>query len=379
MGLEQFRGLSACKSCGTCSYGRGPNNPWLDEPSPVHRCPELERYKFLSYSPRGMLYLARLIASKELKVDENVARVYYACTGCGLCEELCYEPFTDIFRTMKEEIVKAGLEPSDHKKKAIENIRKFHNPFGEGSTKRAEWAKELKISRQGDTLFFAGCRTSHGQSEDAKATVAILRAANIEVAYLGEEEWCCGWDARWGGHNDIQEAMAVHNVEAIKASGAKRVIFTCPHGYVAFKKHYPKIVGELPFEILHLSELIADLVKKGKIKFHGSATKITYHDPCMLGRYSGIYQQPREILGSIPGLELVEMERNKSFAWCCGSTVNYADWVAVKRLEEAKKVADTLVTACPLCFENLSSAAKKEGIQIAVHSLPVLLAKGLSR
>ena len=378
MGLEEFKeGLAACSSCGTCSYGRGPHNPWLEEPSPTRRCPELERYKFMSYSARGMLYLARLLYSQELEIDKDMARVFYACTGCGVCEQLCYEPFTDIFRAVKEEIVQAGLGPPDDRKKMVENIERFHNLFGEESVKRTEWAKGLEIPKEGDTLFFAGCRISYRQGEDAKATVALLRAANVEVAYLGEEEWCCGWDARWDGRKDIQEAMATHNLEAIKASGAERVILSCPHGYVAFKKHYPEMVGKLPFEVLHLTEFLTGLIKEGKVKFNNLATRLTYHDPCVLGRHSRIYEQPREILASIPGVELVEMERKKRYAWCCGGTVNYAEWCSKERLEEAKKVADTLVTACPLCFENLSAAAKKEGIQVAVLSMPMLLAKQL--
>jgi len=294
-----------------------------------------------------------------------------------MCEELCYQPFTDIFRAAKEEIVQEGLGPPEDRKKAVENIERFHNPFGEESVKRTEWADGLDIPKKGDTLFFAGCRTSYRQGEDAKATIALLRAANVEVAYLGEEEWCCGWDAGWDGCKDVQEAMVTHNLEVIKASGAKRVIFTCPHGYVAFKKHYPQMVGELPFEILHLTEFLAGLIREGKIRFRNLDTKLTYHDPCMLGRHSGIYEQPREILVGIPGVELVEMERKKKYAWCCGGTVNYAEWCAKERLEEAREVADTLVTACPLCFDNLSSAARKDGIQIAVHSMPILLAKQL--
>jgi heterodisulfide reductase subunit D len=378
MGLEMFKGLGACKSCGTCGYGRGPNNPWLEEPAPSHRCPELERYKFLSYSPRGMLYLARLMNSKQLSINADVAQIFYACTGCALCEELCFKPFMDIFQTVKEKIAKENPEILGDRKKATDCVRQFKNPFGEQSLKRDEWAKDLKLPKRGDTVFFVGCRISYKQAEEAKAVLTILKAANMEIAYLGEDEWCCGWGPQRDGFQEVSEAMAVHNVEVIKATGARRVIFACPHGYAAFKKQCSKIVGHLPFEILHLTELLAVLIKDGKIKFNSSVRRLTYHDPCILGRHSGIYEQPREILRSIPGVELVEMERNRKYSWCCGGTVDYAEWCSKERLMEAKRVADTLVTACPLCFENLSSAAKKEGIRLTVLSLPILLAKELA-
>jgi Fe-S oxidoreductase len=203
--------------------------------------------------------------------------------------------------------------------------------------------------------------------------------AGIDIGYLGGEEWCCGRPADWDGQPEIQEQMARHNIKAMKEAGAKKIIFACPGCYLTFRDEYPQMVGTLPFETLHITEYLLQFVKSGKLKFKKSAAKITYHDPCHLGRFAGVFKQPRELLTRVPGVELVEMERHGRFSYCCGGSSDFSEWVASQRLEEAKKAANTIVTACPRCVQNLSIAARKDKGGMAVYSITTYLTNNLEK
>jgi len=177
-----------------------------------------------------------------------------------------------------------------------------------------------------------------------------------------------------------------HNFEAIKKAGAKTVVVSCAEGYRTLKIDYPALFGELPFKVVHISEFLEQLIDKGKLKFNKLDGKVTYHDPCFLGRHSKVYNAPRKVIRSIPGVKLVEMERNGQWAYCCGSGAGavadaYPDftmWTARQRITEAKKAANTIVTACPRCIETLKSAAKEDGSKMTVLDLTVFAAKAVS-
>jgi heterodisulfide reductase subunit D len=212
--------------------------------------------------------------------------------------------------------------------------------------------------------------------------VKILNKAGIKVAYLYNDEWCCGVPQIADGSIVIAERMLKHNVELLKARGAKRVITSCAGCFHALKTEYKEILGHLPFEAFHISEVISKLLEEGKITLTQNAKRIvTYHDPCHLGRYEGIYDPPRMIIKKISGEKFVEMLRNRERAWCCGGgTTEYVAFpelsakIATKRVEEAKKAgAEIIITACPLCVSVLKPAAYK--VNIEVYDLPVFIAK----
>jgi heterodisulfide reductase subunit D len=217
--------------------------------------------------------------------------------------------------------------------------------------------------------------------------VGVLKAGGIDVAYLGEDEWCCGVPQLGDGNMELAEQIILHNIEALKAAGVKKVITSCAGCFHALKSEYPEIAGEIPFEVVHVTEVIAELIENGKLSLTKELSgKVTYHDPCHLGRHEGVYDAPRTILNAIPGIEFTEMKRTKQKSWCCGggSIVSNvypqltAD-ISKDRVLEAKETdADTIISACPSCETILTTAGRKEKVKVNDIVMLVAEAAGVS-
>ena len=387
--LEEFKkNWGMCFNCGACYY-RGPIVPhnWKKLPphdwaSPIEKCPIFEYYKFRTYSAYGLGLLAHLVFQKDLLISDNLIKIAYTCTSCGICNEIC-GLFTPLYSTwaLREEIINQGFLPPEPLKHIYENIEKCGNIFGiEKPSKIME-----NLPKNGDDIYFAGCY-SHRMPNIAIALIKILKMAGHNISHLGSKENCCGFIGKYSGNIDMFKKMASKNVSVIKELGSKRVIFSCPHGYHLWKFEYPKVVGELPFKVIHVVELISDLINEGSIIFNKKIDKIvTYHDPCFLGRHSGIYREPRNILKRIPGIKLVEMERYGKWAYCCGAgakiTLNcypeFATAIAKDRLLEAQKVSKIIVSSCPICIYHLNKTAKEENISLNIIDLLLLVAEAM--
>ncbi len=380
--------LFSCNGCGAC-FGRGPNNPFrTDDFAPIGFCPMINHFKFEAYSQRGLSFIARGVLYENLPLTEDLVKVVYTCTGCKTCEEVCKPiPTSDIVKGLKQEIFIAGKQPEGIKK-VDDKLAKTFNRFGLDNNDRAKWADNLGLPNKGDDVYFVGCGTSLSPqlTKIAIATAGILKHAGLDVAYLGENERCCGMPAGSSGNIELQTDLAKNNVEAMKAAGAKRIIFNCPECYATWNRTYPELLGELPFETIHISELLAQLIDDGKIKFTKRIEEtVTFHDPCHLGRTMGIYEEPRKVLENIPGITLKEMDQNQKWAYCCGfgsmgvfhSNHDYATSIADERIKEAKDTADTVVSSCPQCSLMFSSAAKRSKIDCEVEDLSTLVAKSI--
>jgi Fe-S oxidoreductase len=215
----------------------------------------------------------------------------------------------------------------------------------------------------------------------AKSTIELLKRGGVEFDLLGEDEWCCGSVMLRTGNSDVADELREHNVEAFKKSGTDMVITSCSGCFKTLSQDYEKETGSLDFEVKHFLEVLRELVEQGKLKFSETKMKVTYHDPCHLGRHSGMYDIPRDILKSIPGLEFVEMPKNRENARCCGAgggvRAGYrelSDKMADTRIEEAVGTgAEVLTSACPFCTFALREAAERKGSKIRVLDLPELL------
>jgi len=348
-------------------------------------CPPREIFGFESYTARGLISLARAVLEGRLEYSPRLAERIYTCLLCGNCRthcELLQVDTVSIIRALRQEVVRAGLE-LDALKQVDANVKKEHNVFGMPSQHITKWAEELKLPQEGNILYFSGCY-AYRYPQTAKATISILREAGLDIAYLGEGEWCCGAPEFANGSIVLAEELAVHNVEAIKTSNAKKVITSCAGCYHTLKSEYPELIGKLPFEVDHVSEVIVELIEKNKIKLDKEINKrVTYHDPCHLGRCEEVYEAPRKILKSIKGISFFEMLRNKENAWCCGGgTTTYTAFpqitarIAKTRIKEAENVGvEAIVTACALCLTVLTPPAKKTGIE--VYDLPVIVAEAM--
>jgi Fe-S oxidoreductase len=315
---------SVCLHCASCYYN-GPFLPhnWIELPPPewavpVHKCPSFEYFKFRAYTAMGRGNLAVIVFDDEqYPITEDLMKIVYTCTSCGMCSHICpvYNPLMAIW-ALREELVQRGAPLPEPLGKIEAGIEKYHNMFGARTLPRP-----IKgVPTTGEDIYYAGCIARFLEPEVARATVEVLKAGGINIAHLGEEEKCCGFIPGHDGNTQLLEEKAEQNVEALRQAGAKRVIVSCAHCYKALKTDYPMIVGKLPFEVVHIAEVLARLIDEKKIKFgHKVNKKITYHDPCFLGRHSSIYDEPRKVLTSIPGIELVEMERSRRWSYCCGS------------------------------------------------------------
>lgn len=351
------------------------------------------------FSPR-MTVKRVLTGGEEIPVDDGGI---WNCLTCGLCTERCPSDvkYVDFMKACREKAGLTGKTGScSHKNVPLELQRLMAIP--EMKQDRLGWLpKGAKHSETGDVLYFVGCLPYFDAMfkdikakplKTAKSVVKILNKAGVEPVLLNNER-CCGHDLQFTGDVENFEKLANLNVEAIRESKAKKVVTSCAECYRTLKLDYPKVVGDLGFEVVHISEYLDELIEDEKLEVPSAfeEKKVTYQDPCRLGRHLGVYDSPRKVITSIPELELVEMERNRENAVCCGvsSWLNcgkLSKQIQLERLREAKATgAEWLVTACPKCQIHLKCALegelpiKRSEVKLKVIDLSVLLAKALDK
>ena len=311
--------------------------------------------------------------------DEN----WWLCATCKACVRRCPRgvEIIDIMQALRRTIVEFGVaKVADSLRIAIKNISGVGNPLGEPQEKRTEWTKDLNVktyTKGTEILYFSCCIPAYDPQVKrvARATANVLNKIGVNFGILGTQEVCCGESVRKAGQESLFQSLAQSNITAFNEAGVKKIVVTSPHCYNAFKNEYPELGGN--FEVVHFSQYLAELIKEGKLKFTKELNKkVTYHDPCYLGRHNGIYDEPRYVLQSIPGLELVEMPDYRENSLCCGGGGGRI-WMETKkgerfsdiRLEQALQVgANILALACPYCVLNFEdsvlSAEKSDAIQV---------------
>jgi Fe-S oxidoreductase len=382
MSLDEVKEwLYGCTRCGTCKQTLKTFEP---------ACPAGERFHLESYFPSGKMAIARGVSTGVLIIeDEEMRDRIYACTGCLSCQQQCavyhHGHIFETVQAVRAEAATQGLLNPGYMV-MIDSLRKEDNVLGKPKAERGQWAAGLDLknaaAQKTGLLYHAGCLLSLDSElwNIPRSAVKILQAAGDDVGILGKEESCCGSRAYETGFLGEFTKYARHFLETCNALGVSRVVTSCADGYSTFKTLYPKLKIEMKFEVLHFVEYLDRLLKEGKIQFQGRVTlKVTYHDPCHLGRHltQGIYEPPRRILKQIPGLEMVEMKRDRENAWCCGAGAgvkqfdpDFALWTALQRLKEAKATgAQALVTACPWCVRNFKDAVRQFGLDMAVYDI----------
>ncbi len=390
MELEKhYKGVYSCGRCGVCM-----RKYHLEGVRGV--CPVREHSSgFEPTFARGRIGVARAIMEGDLEYSPEIARVVYECLLCGNCRQQCgaldmttFKPLIDvpaITKAMRADIFAAGVEIPEGVTKFGEAIEKTYNIFGAPMEERTDWLlPETKVETDANTVYFPGCLATYRVPEIARATAKILNKAGIKFSILGEEEYCCGDPLIMTGQLPLAREVARHNYEHLKN---KKVITSCAGCYRTFREEYPKLLGkEYRVKSRHIVSVLADLVDGGKLKFtKGIQEKVTYHDPCELGRELGIYDQPRKVIQSIPGIELVEMTRNRANTWCCGGGgglkgVNYDMAVAIgkDKVKEALATgAKRIISACPSCKININDAIRAVGADIKAIDITELVAEAL--
>jgi Fe-S oxidoreductase len=379
---EQWEGVYSCMGCGDCGYAIRPAvGRYLT-------CPIKEAKgdgAFEIYFSRGRMTVLKSILEGSLPLSKELAEFVYQCSECGNCTEVCHQTqnenivlntskwieHVDIWDALRRDLVEAGYAPLERHARLIQFMKEgdMKNPYGEEKSKKYKWAEDFtNIKEKGELAIFAGCTMPLRQTRTLQNMMRIFEAAGKEIAY-SKDEWCCGSIAmRIGDYDSVKEEIK-HNIELFKNIGAKTVFSPCAGCYRTLKKDYPKITGEeLPFEVKHITEILIEMINNKQIPFKESQAeiKVTYHDPCHLGRHMHLYEIPREVIKKIPGIELVEMKRNRNNAWCCGAggglKSQFADLaidISKDRITEAIETdAAILLTSCPFCVGNLQDALK---------------------
>ncbi|MHC1755610.1 MAG: dihydromethanophenazine:CoB--CoM heterodisulfide reductase subunit HdrD [Methanosarcina sp.] len=388
----QLMELDSCTRCGECvkwcpTYAASGQKPGL---APRDKILRWRQFMNKSYGIKARLFGPTEIPQSEL---EEFKDDVHGCTTCGICATVCESGINtvELWESLRTNLVKKGIGPYGKQNMFPKLIGQYHNPYLLDQKDRLAWVPpDVKIADKANIVYFTGCTAGYKQLALALATSRVLNKLGIEFAMLGEDEWCCGSALVRTGQvhvNDVPRILAKHNVEAIKAKGATKVLYACAGCFRASKVDWPRLLGEeLPFEVVHITEFLQDLIKQDKIKWEKRLDKtVTYHDPCHLGRHVGVYDAPRYVLSHIPGVKFVEMDRVKEFQRCCGAgggvkagIPDLALGVAESRVKDALDTnADILSSACPFCKRNLMDGRDSLKANIEVEDVIVLVAQAL--
>ncbi len=367
--------IHRCFRCGYCKL----TGDYVD-----FNCPSYRKFRFETYAPGGRMWLIRAWLNDEIQNSERFQEILFSCATCANCVENCVFTFSDdlvnIFIAAREEMVNKGVIPSvvrDY----LKNIYVHGNPYKEPANERGTWADGTSIETYDgqEYLFYIGCVGSYDErgQKIARAVGNLLMKAGVSFGILGSREGCDGNEVRALGEAGLFQLLAEQNIALFKELRAKEIITLDPHAFNALRQDYPGLGGE--FEVYHYTQILAPLIQSQMMPLKEYRARITYHDPCYLGRHNGVYEVPRKILSSIPGVELVEMDQNRENAFCCGGGGGnfFTDILGggedspnrIRVRQALDTGASVLAVSCPQCAKMLEDAIKVEEME---HRLEVM-------
>ena len=347
-----------------------------------------------TFSPRSLLM-------RTVQKDENSVlsdKALWECLTCGRCELSCPSQikYIQFIRDIRQIAILDGVRAECSHGGAFQSLNRIMTASNLKQN-RLEWlTPDLKISKKSDFVFFVGCapyfdiffsELKVDALNSVRGAIKLLNKIGIEPILLDDER-CCGHDLLWSGDSENFKKLAEHNLKQIEKSGAKTVIFSCPEGYQTFSQNYPEFFGTLNFKVVHITQLLAEEIGNSKIKVKEFPAKVTYQDPCRLGRHMQVYNEPRQLIKAIPGVEFTEMTKNQKKSICCG-VGNWltcgvtAKTIQANRFREAKSAgAEILITACPKCEIHYKCALQDkklaDDVNIEVKDLITLISDVLA-
>jgi Fe-S oxidoreductase len=424
MGWQDY--VHDMQRCTRCSYCKWIPYRFVENTGFMEGCPSISKYNWHAYSASGKFNIAYSLLQERIEISDAFLDVLYKCHMDGCCDISCkvqqdLEPL-QLMQDLRIKCVEDGQMLPAHMI-TIEGLRKEDNMMQGLKVDRGKWAEGMDVKvltrERAEVVFHAGCRYSFDEelSPTAREGLTLIRNAGVDVGIMGADEACCAGRAYELGYEGELIKYAEHQMETFRTAGVKTLVTPCSDCYAAFKVLYDKIGKKLDIEVLHITQYLHQLIKEGKIKLTKKVPlTVTYHDPCHLGRLgepwihwhgkeakalgpmiihdppkkyrrgaNGVYEPPREILKSIPGLNFIEMHRIKEYAWCCGAGAgvmdaypDFAVWTGTERLKEAKEVgAKAIVSACPHCKRNFLDTVRATGEKMEVYDLVELVQKAI--
>ena len=341
----------ACAQCGYC----------------VRTCDQYYGRGWESESPRGKFYYLREVLEGREKFEQDDVNRFLVCTTCETCSVRCQldMPVEESWMELRGDLIQdKGFMTFPPFEMMAAALRGEGNIWARYRATRDEWVPDdlkPKIKEKADVCYFAGCTASYVEKDIAEASLRVLDASGVEFTTMGKDENCCGIPMLVAGKWDLWEENMKHNLKYMEETGAKTIVASCPACHLVWKQLYPEWCEKLgipyDYEVKHYSEIAADKIASGELEFtHPVNKKVTFHDSCHIGRASGVYEPPREMIKAIPGIEFVEMEHNREEGLCCGSVLTLvgerpvAPVIGKEKLDEAKAAgADEIIALCPCC------------------------------
>ena len=378
--------LYACTECGRC-----------EEVCPASMTGKPLSPARLVHDMKDELFLQapKILGGKGAELPQIVREgsgvtedVIWACTSCRACEEACpvnIEQTNLIFGVRRNLVLMESKFPTELQT-PFKNLENNFTPWNFGHDTRADWCKELNVKQMAEhptaeVLYYVGCAGSFDDRAKKVATsiVRLLQRAEIDFAILGKEEKCNGDPARRSGNEYLAQMLIKQNVETLNKYKPRKILANCPHCFNTLKNEYPQFGAR--YDVVHHSTFLLDLVRSGKLKPKTQSEEITYHDSCYIGRWNGNYENPRELLQSIPGLHLTEMPRSRNKGLCCGAggarmfmEEKIGKRINIERTEEALATnAKTVATACPFCTTMITDGVKAKEAPVQVKDLAEIL------
>jgi heterodisulfide reductase subunit D len=334
----------------------------------------------------------RFFAKKGPSEEElrHFSGTVFQCTLCANCQEVCPVAIglKKLWLSIRQDLVHSGNYPQ--KIEMIRgNLEESHNVFAEANEERADWVGDMLdppehgyVKDKAKVVYFTGCVAAYFPLAQTipMALAKILDASSVDFTLLGQDEWCCGFPLLGAGLPEMLQQFVRHNLEAVRRKEAERVVFACPSCYRIWRECYPQ-----EFEISHTSQLLVRLLRENRVPLKELPLTVTYHDPCDLGRGARAFDEPREVIRSVPGVTLVELPRNRERCQCCGGGGNLemidaelSSAIAKRKIEEVESTgAQVVITACQQCVRTMTTYARRNRVPIDVMDLTQLVHRAL--
>jgi heterodisulfide reductase subunit D len=315
----------------------------------------------------------------------------FRCTLCGNCQEICPVgiQLKELWLSLRQDLVHSKFYP-----KKIEmirdNLEESRNVFAEDNEERADWVEDMRdapehgyLKGKAEIVYFTGCVASYFPlaQKIPMALAEIMEVSGVDFTLMGEDEWCCGFPMLGAGLKDMFQKFMDHNLEAVSKKGASEVIFACPSCYQMWREYYPR-----KYKITHATQFLMKLIQDKRVPLQELPLKVTYHDPCDLGRGARVFDAPRQVICSIPGVEFVELAQNREHCQCCGGGGNLemidaklSTEIAKRKIEEVMNTgAQTVVTSCQQCVRTMMTYVRRNKIPIEVLDITQLVHRALT-